>query len=358
MKKDNIEFLKALIQTPSPTGDERVISQLFKEHMNEFAVHRFTDKFNNCAFTATNKIEGGTKVMISGHYDELSYMISYIDSSGLCNIVRCSGEDRRVLPGSWLAVLNDNGELMYPAVVCYKPIHVQTDGEYDSIAKVEDMMIDLGFDSKEELEKAGVHVGTRVVYDRGQEVLEFGPKGDKIVGPGLDDKVGVYITSEVLRRIDKDLLEENKIELWGVGMAQEETGLRGSKVAAKRINPNISIDIDVCPITGKEVDIDTAKFGDIKFGKGVVIENGPGKSPRIISKLVALAKQYNIPYQLGVCRAGGTNTAAIQEFSFDCETVLLSIPNHNMHQPTEICHWDDIESCIQLITKYIEEGDL
>ena len=141
-------------------------------------------------------------------------------------------------------------------------------------------------------------------------------------------------------------------------MAQEETGLRGSKVAARRINPDISIDIDVCPVTGKEYDIDPAKYGDIKFGKGVVIENGPGKSPRIVKKLIKLAKENNIPYQLGVCRAGGTNTSAIQEHAGDCETVLLSLCNQNMHQANEICHWDDVEACIDLIVKYLESGDL
>ncbi|MBL1488570.1 hypothetical protein ELC62_29425, partial [Klebsiella pneumoniae] len=88
----------------------------------KFSVYQFTDKFNNCAFTANEPEEGNTKVMISGHYDELSYMISYIDTTGLCNIVRCSGEDRRVLPGSKLLVLGDNGPST--GIISYKPIHV------------------------------------------------------------------------------------------------------------------------------------------------------------------------------------------------------------------------------------------
>lgn len=356
MKKENIEFLRKLVQTPSPTGDEGMAVEVFADHMKNFSVHKFTDKFNNCAFTASEPKEGNTKVMISGHYDELSYMISYIDTTGLCNIVRCSGEDRRVLPGSKLLVLGDNGPST--GIISYKPIHVQDDKDYESIAKVEDLLLDLGCTSKEEVEELGIHVGTRAVYEKGQEILEFGPKGDFLVGPGLDDKAGVYITSEVLRRVNKDFLKAADIDLWGVGMAQEETGLRGSKVAARRINPDISIDIDVCPVTGKEYDIDPAKYGDIKFGKGVVIENGPGKSPKIVKELIELAKKNNIPYQLGVCRAGGTNTSAIQEHASDCETVLLSLPNHNMHQPNETCHWDDVEACIDLIVKYLESGDL
>ena len=90
MKKENIEFLRKLVQTPSPTGDEGMAVEVFVDHMKKFSVYQFTDKFNNCAFTASEPKEGNTKVMISGHYDELSYMISYIDTTGLCNIVRCS----------------------------------------------------------------------------------------------------------------------------------------------------------------------------------------------------------------------------------------------------------------------------
>ena len=360
MKKENIEFLKKLVKTPSPTGEEEKAVEVFADHMKKFATHQFTDYFNNCAFSALSKQslkDESTRVMISGHLDELSYMISAIEDSGICRIVRCSGEDRRVLPGLKLQVITESGEL-YPGIASYKPIHVQTDKEYEAIAKVEDIYFDLGCTSKEEVESLGIRIGSRVVYDKGQEMLEYGPSGDFIVAPGLDDKIGVYITSEVLRRVDKDTLRDNNIDLWCVGMAEEETGLRGSRVAARKIDPDISIDIDVCPVTGNEYGVDPSKFGNIKFGKGVVIENGPGKSPRLVKKLIAIAKQYNIPYQLGVCRAGGTNTAKIQENTWNCETTLLSIPNSNMHQPFEFCHWTDVEACIDLLTRYIEDGNL
>lgn len=354
MKKDNIEFLRKLVQTPTPTGEEEKGVEVFKEELGKYAEEYFTDNFNNSAFVVKGNDTNGaaTRIMISGHLDELSYMISYVEDSGVCRIVRCSGEDRRVLPGLKLQVVSETGQLI-PAIASFKPIHVQTDKEYDTIAKVEEIYLDLGCASKDEVLGLGIGIGSRVVYDKCQEMLEFGPNKDFIVGPGLDDKIGVYITAEVLRRLNKKTLSPGT-EIYGVGMAQEETGLRGSRVAARRVDPDISIDIDVCPVTGSAYGISEAKYGDIKFGKGVVIENGPGKSPRLVKELVAIAKANNIPYQMGVCRAGGTNTSKIQESAWDCETTLLSIPNSNMHQPFEFCHWTDVEACIELLVRWLE----
>lgn len=352
MKKDNLEFLKSLMETPTPTGDEGRGVEVFNKHMSQFSEPVFVDHFNNSVFKVG--VDQGKRIMISGHIDELAYIIVEVLDSGFARIARTSGEDKRVLPGSKLQVLCDDGK-SYIGVISSKPIHVATDKEYSEVAEVSDFLLDLGCTNKEEVEGLGIRVGTLCVYPKGESQVEFGPGKDFVMGPGTDDKVGVYITSEVLRRMNgSKALEKNHITLFGAAMGQEETGLRGAKVCARKVNPEISIDIDVAPSTESDFGIPTSKYGKVELGKGVVIEYGPGKSRRLGDLFVKICKEKEIPYQIGVGRAGGTNTAAIQEWSEDCETMLLSIPNRSMHTPVEVVCWTDIEACINLITAYLE----
>lgn len=353
MKKNNKDFLLDLLVTPTPTSDEGRGIEVFKRKMEETSELLFQDNFNNCVYRKGDL--DGKKVMISGHIDELGFMVTYITEGGFCNISCLSGEDRRVLPGSRLQVLTSKGT-SYIGAISYKPIHVQEDEEYGKAVKVSDLLLDLGCKNKEEVESLGIRVGDLCVFQKGLENLDWGPSGDFILSEATDDKVGVYITEEVLSRLkDEDL---KRINLIGAAMAQEETGLRGAGVVAARVNPDISIDIDVTPSTEDEFGIPKSKYGDIKLGKGVVIEFGPGKSRRIAGKLIKIAEENKIPYQVGVSRAGGTNTSRIQERSRDCETLLLSIPNRSMHTPVEVVCWTDIEACVELIVEYLKGGDL
>lgn len=357
MKKENIEFLKKLVNTVTPTGLESLGTDVFREELKQYSTIEFEDFFNNIAAMRIERPCGKDqtkRIMISAHLDELSYMVSFIESDGKCRLVRCSGEDIKVLPGLQLEALPDNDQPPVKGVIAYKPIHVREKKEHEETTELKDLCVDFGCTNKQEVLDLGIRPGTRVVYAKGNEILEFGPSKEFIVAPGLDDKIGVYIIAEVMRRV-KHL--SDGVELWAVGMAQEETGLRGAKVAAHRVDPDISIDIDVTPVTGGSTGISEAEYGEVKFGQGVVIENGPGKDFGLIDDLIKVAKANNIPYQLGVCRAGGTNTAVIQENSFDCITTLLSIPNANMHQPNEMCHWTDVEACIELLVKWLETGE-
>ena len=134
--------------------------------------------------------------------------------------------------------------------------------------------------------------------------------------------------------------------------AQEETGLRGSGVLAKRVEPDLSISLDVtfCAVEGvKKEDV-----GDVVLGKGPVIMHGSDKSPRIAKALKEVAKTHGIPYQEAVSGPRGTNTTNIQESSRNCETYLISIPNKNMHTQVEICDWNDVENTIKLLTEFLK----
>lgn len=333
------KFLESLLRTDSVSGCEEKIGKIFKEHLLEEGIWD-EDKFGNIYF---EKGKGRRKIMISAHMDEIGFLVSGITKNGFVRLAKVGGIDLKVLPGSLIQC----GDLK--GIIGKKPIHVEDPKEREKVIPLEDLVGDFGFSGKEEAEKY-IKIGDPVSFSKDNVNLHFGPSGNLVMGPALDDKVGIYIISEVFKRVN---LSED-FTLYCVGMTQEEPGLRGAAVAARCINPEISIDIDVCPATEKEYDIKVEKYGEVKMGGGIVIPFGVDKSRRIAERMIKICDKEKIPYQRHVAVAGGTNTSRIQMEAFDCETMLLSLPNHNMHTPVEKCSWTDINACIELMIKYIE----
>lgn len=354
--KENIEFLKQLVETPSPTGYENCIASVVKKYMEEFSDDCTIDNFQNVeASIVPDDDNYDNEILISAHHDELGFLVSQITEAGGLKFMRSSGEDKRTLIGSKLFVMDDEDRLI-EGIVVHKPIHVIDDNEWEKPVEVSSLVLDIGCTSKDEVLDMGIHPGSHIIYPKGEENLEFGNRGKLIVSNSLDDKIGVYIVSEVARRVKslKSFRKSSTI-LYAASISGEESGLRGAGVVARRIDPDISIDIDVTPSTESDLGISKAEYGDIELGKGVVIEFGPSKSDTIAKEMVKIAKENDIKFQYGISRAGGTNTSRIQECASNCKTMLLSIPNKNMHQQNEICHWDDVQACIDLLVAWIDK---
>ena len=212
------------------------------------------------------------------------------------------------------------------------------------------MKVDVGAESKEEVEEMGISVGSPVVFKR-NVYMNLGK--NRLTGNALDDKAGTYVTYEVLKYFKEHEAELPKnITLIGLACTGEESGLRGAIMSSKNINPDISIDFDV---TFANIGLfKDDEYGKISLGKGPVIEYGQDKSRKLSDKLKEIAKENNIPYQVQVSRSGGTNTDEIQLMSRDCETTLISLPLSSMHTQNETMDWRDIKNSIELVIKYIK----
>lgn len=125
------------------------------------------------------------------------------------------------------------------------------------------MFIDIGVSSKEEAEEAGVEVGNMVTPYSEFEVLT----NDKyLTAKAFDNRYGCALAVEVLKRL-KD--ENIGINLYSGATVQEEVGLRGAKVAANTIKPDLAIAVDV----GIAYDTPgmSGQTSDSKLGGGPVV---------------------------------------------------------------------------------------
>ena len=343
--KDNNFFLESLINTPTPSGYETcyslINSELSKYHKEPVFVDKIGNVFTKCG-------NGPIKILLSGHIDEVYASVINISEDGMISIKNIGGIDRKDLTASIVQLITDNNESI-EGIVIKAPIHIEhKEDSYNRVTDFEDFRIDIGCETKEEVLKKGIHPGTPVLYKKGC-CLNFGE--NKMYGTGLDDKIGVFVSEEIFRTIIESNLKEwqNKYTVYFLASTQEEVGCRSVCIAAKNINPDVSIDFDVTFATDGDLGLKKNVYGDICLGKGAVINYGPDKSLR----LNKILKEEATIYQYGVSSAGGTNTDNIQKFSNNCETTLVSIPNRSMHTRVETCDWRDVDSAVEMVSNAI-----
>ena len=341
MEKKSLEFFKKLITIISPSGSEEEAVNLWEEEVKEFAQKVETDIHGN-GIAVLN--EGKTpKVMLAAHIDEIGYMVKYIDKEGYISFSTIGGVDPQLIPGHRVRIKTRKGEL--PGVIGKKAIHLLEEEERKKIPKVEDLWVDIGVKDEEEA-KTKVEIGDVIVVDTAFDSLN----SDKIVGRGFDDKAGVFVITEVLKRLSDELLNAS---LYTVATVQEEIGLRGAKTSAYGISPDIGLAVDATFATDHP-QINKKRDGDIKIGFGPVIAKGPNINSKVFELLLTVAKEEKIPYQIeAISRGTGTDANVIQLTRFGVATGLVSIPLRYMHTPVELICLEDLENVSKLLKSFI-----
>lgn len=342
MEQDQLEFLRTLIITPSPSGFEEQVQELFLRRVRDCVDASYKDVHGNAFGVINSSLT--PRAMLAGHCDEIGFMVEYVNEQGYIYFSTVGGVDPHITPGSRVVIHTLDGPIA--GVIGKKPIHLIEEKERQKVAKIEEQWIDIGAVDREEALKK-VNVGDPITFDVGFQPL----LGNRIAGKGFDDKVGTFVVAEVLRKVNKEKL---RCALYGVSTVQEELGLRGARTSAFGIAPHIGIAIDVtfasdCP------DIDKRRVGEISLGKGPVIARGPNINPKVFKKLVEIAQTHQIPYQIQAeSRATGTDANAIQITREGVVTGLLGIPNRYMHTPVEIIDLADLDNTIKLLVLFLE----
>ena len=145
----------------------------------------------------------------------------------------------------------------------------------------------------------------------------------------------------------------NKVKLpfalYVVNAVQEEVGLRGAEMAARKIQPHATIITDVTHDTSTPM-INKVVEGDVKCGLGPVLTIGPAVHNKLLNLIRETAKDNEIPYQLDTAsRSTGTDTDAFAYSNGGVPSALISLALRYMHTTVETVHIDDVENVIELI---------
>jgi len=342
MQQDSFDFLKRLVDTPSPSGYERQVQGVFRNRVAAYATDVRTDVLGNVY--ATVNPGGSPSIMLAGHADEIGFQVRYISDEGMLYFGSIGGHDAIVTVGQRVMVHTENGPVL--GVLGRTAIHLLDSDERKKTPKLDDLWIDIGANNKADAESV-VAIGDCVTYDHELQRL----RGDLCVARSFDDKMGVFIVAEALRLLAGMSIKATVI---GVSTVQEEVGLRGARTSAYDVNPQIGIATDV----GHSTDYpssDKKKVGDVKLGSGPMITRGANINPVVFDLLVKTAKELEIPYQIQAAPGGtGTDANVIQLNRAGVATGLIEVPLRYMHTPNEIMNLDDIEKAARLMAGFCE----
>ena len=336
------QFLTNYINNPSPVGFETSGQKIWLEYLTKYVDTTYTDAYG----TAVGVINPTApfKVVIEAHADEISWFVNYINDQGLIYLKRNGGVDHQIAPSMRVWIHGKKGPVK--AVFGWPAIHTRLSNpkQKEPQPKVDNLTLDCGARSKKEVEALGIHIGAVVTYQEGIDELA----NDFIIGRAFDNRVGGFMIAEVAR-----LLKENKKKLpfglYIVNAVQEEIGLRGAEMIARRIKPNIAIITDVTHDTHTPM-INKAIEGDIQCGKGPSLAYAPAIHNKLLAIVENTAKAKKIPVQFRtLSRSTGTDTDSFAYANDGCPSVLISMPLRYMHTTVEMIHKKDIVDTIQLM---------
>lgn len=334
------EFFQALLATPSPSGFEQPIQRVVREYAGRFADEITTDVHGNVI--ACKNPGAPCRVMLAGHCDQIGMLVVSIDDDGFLYAQTIGGWDPQQLIGQRMTVWTADGPV--PAVIARKAIHLLTDEERKQVVKTKDLWIDIGAESKEEAGQL-VRIGDPVTLDLGYQSM----RNHLANAPGMDDKTGLWVVFDALRRAESNLLD---CSLYAVSTVQEEIGLRGAQTSAFALDPHVGIAVDVthatdCPTADKK------QQGDVALGGGPVIYRGPNMNPVVVQRLIDTCEKHDIPYQLAASgRAQPNDSNTIQITRAGVATGVVAIPNRYMHSAVEMVSEEDLDHAAELLARF------
>jgi endoglucanase len=341
-----MQLLKKLAETPGVPGHEDAIRALTKSELSKVCDSVKTDALGNVIGVRRGKVPRGKKptgrkVMVVAHMDEIGFIVSHVEEkTGFLRIHPIGGFDPKTLIAQRVMV---HGKKKLPGVIGSKPIHIMTPEELTRLPKLEDLHVDLGLPGK--TVTSNVTVGDMVTLE--QSFLDL---GDCVTVKALDDRVGVYVMIEALRK-----LRSHQADIYAVGSVQEEVGLRGATASAFGVAPDIVVALDVtiaCDVPGVGADKKISSLGEGVAIK--IMDSSFIASPKLVKKFQQIARRKRIKHQMEILPRGGTDAGGVQRAGGAVAAMTLSIPTRYVHSVVEMAHKKDIQAAIALLAAFLE----
>jgi len=366
MNENSLRVLESLCNSFGPSGFEREPIKIAKQYIESSCDKIRFDKLGSLLFTKNGAADNPV-ILLPGHIDEIGFVISGINEKGFLTFNTIGGWFSQVLLGQRVVIRTRSGDV--PGVIAAKPPHVLSPEERNKVVEKEKMFIDIGCSNKKEAEFLGVRVGDPVVpystfsiIQKTAFEIKNGVEHDKgivklAMGKAFDDRVGVFIALEVVRRLREERIDHPNTVV-GAATIQEEVGARGARTTAWLAEPDVCITLEV-DVAGDVPGVE-AQQAQAALGKGPAITTYDASmipNQPLKEFVIEQAERNNIPYQLSSVARGGTDAGEIHIMRAGCPSIVLGVPTRHIHSHVGLVCLDDIESCIQLVLKTVIKMD-
>ncbi|WP_044639928.1 M42 family metallopeptidase [Risungbinella massiliensis] len=345
----NWNRMKQLTQAAGAPGYENPVRSIMEQELSLLSENVISDHLGSIFGIKTGFAEG-PKVMVAGHLDEVSFMVTGIRSDGLLVFNGLGGWWSQTLPSQRVQILTRSGKLI-PAVISATPPHALSAEQRKKPIPMKKMFLDVGARSKEDVEEFGIRLGDVAIPDGPYQELEG---GYRILSKAWDNRFGCGMSLELLEDL-QDQVHPNVV--YAGATVQEEVGVRGAATASNLVEPDVFFAVDVGPAAG---DIPGKSDGFGKIGKGVLIrlyDRSMITSPQMRDFLLDTAEEENIPYQVFVSPGGGTDAGRVHLMSDGIPSAAIGICGRYIHSHSTIIDKEDAEATKVFLKALIKRLD-
>lgn len=337
----NIELLQQLCEASAVSGDEQEVRTLLINALDS-SVDEIT--FDGLGSFVARKGTRGPKVAIVGHMDEVGFMVTHIDESGFLRFTTIGGWWSQSMLNHRVAIRTRKG-VKIPGIIGSVAPHALTEKQKQQPLTFDEMFIDIGANSREEVENRGIAIGDFVSPE-----VNFARWGeDKIVGKALDNRVGCALMAELLQTVDNP-----EITLYGVGSVEEEVGLRGAQTSAEHIKPDVVIVLDTA-VAGDVPGIDSIKY-PLKLGEGpglMLFDKRYFPNQQLVATLKACAENSGASLQFCTMKTGATDGGRYNVMGGGRPVAALCLPTRYLHANSGMISASDYDALFTLVRELL-----
>lgn len=351
--KDTIDLLRSLSEAHGVSGYEDDVRHLIRARLEPLGGEARTDVLGNLIVRFPEPRENVPVLLLDAHMDEIGMVISHVDPNGFLRFALVGGWDERVLPAHGVEVKTESGDLLR-GVIGTPPPHILKSEERNKPFKAEDLFIDIGARSADEVAEMGVCVGDSAVPS-----YPFARLGEDVVmGKALDDRAGCTVAIRTLEKLFAPGAPELPVQVVALFSTFEEVGGRGAQAASFELDPDIALVLEGtvaadCP--GVPVARCPSRHGG---GPALTLMDRTAHLPRrLVRHIEDLAREIDVPCQLKTPAYGGTNAARIHMVRAGVPTAVMSVPCRYIHSPNSMLRIEDLEATIKLATEFVRRGD-
>jgi endoglucanase len=345
MMREKRALLQVLSNAFGPSGAEEPVAKLVSDALAPFCQVR-----RDGLGSVIAEKEGGNsrpRLMLAAHMDEIGFIVQAVTSQGYLRLLPLGGWVASQVPGLRVMIQTERGWV--DGVVATVPIHFLPQADKKEV-KIEDVLVDIGARSADEVRQMGVRIGDPLVPKPDFTVLNDG----FLLNKAWDNRVGVAVMLAAMEHIAAKAHPNTVI---GVATVQEEVGCRGARSAVALTRPDLAIVLegppaDDYPGLSSEPQSALGKGCQIRIFDPTVIVTRP-----FWRWIVDIAERQGIPYQLAVRKSGGTDAQFIHVAEGGIPTIVLGVPVRYAHAAAGIIHEADFDATVALLGAIIAELD-
>lgn len=343
-----INRIKKFSDAFGPSGFEDDVVALAQEEAAPFCVFR-EDHMRNLYMTRKEDTGKGVNIMLDAHSDEVGFIIQAVKPNGLLRFLPLGGWDVKNIIANKVWIKNRDGKLI-PGIVCSKPVHFMNASEQGKALGFEDVLIDVGAQSAQEVQDLyHIGIGAPVVpavactYDEEHQIF---------MGKAFDNRIGCAAVVETMARLNEQSLSNT---VTATLSSQEEVGERGMTCVMNNVKPDVVICFEGCP-------------ADDSFEEDYMIQSALKKgpmlrhfdrsmitSPRFQRFALDLAQECGIPVQESVRKGGGTNGGITHTAQYGIPTIVIGVPVRYAHSSYGILAYQDYDHAVKLAVEIIHK---